>query len=270
MFCVSASSFCPPRCRRGERLGPAPPGPLPPPPAPQPHHHVLHHHAQRHRGHAPEVAAVVDLQLRHAAHRADHLVQVVPHVGHGPWCRQGWLRDPPQKKTGTPRGQRVGVPTVVDSSKDEGEDEDPTLLAQELGDHQQAGAADVWGRGPAQRSHPCGEQRAVPTAPRGTNGAGGTTVPCLPPAPSSPASPHVSCTLRVSERFMGTMRSWQSPEIPAQCPESPVPKTPLCPAPGHTHQGRGGSRCWHQGRTWCRGAGLAGSRGTGCTRWAAA
>lgn len=71
--------------------------------------------------------------------------------------------------------------------------------------------------------------------------------------------------------FMGTMRSWQSPETPQMCPEPPSATGPLpCSTPGHTHRGQGGSRHWHPGKTcWC-GTGLADSRETGCTGRAAA
>lgn len=37
-------------------------------------------------------------------------------------------------------------------------------------------------------------------------------------APSSPVSPQESCSLRVSVMFVGTMRSWQSPETPTDVP----------------------------------------------------
>lgn len=61
-----------------------------------------------------------------------------------------------------------GDPTAVDGSQDKGDNVEPTLLSQELGDHEQVGTAEVGGRGPAQGSHPCAQQRGDPMVPQRT------------------------------------------------------------------------------------------------------
>lgn len=109
---------------------------------------------------------------------------------------------PPPGDTGT-----RGSPTVVDGSKDKGDDVEPALLSQEFGHHEQVGTAEMRGRGPAQGSDPCAEQRAEPTVP--PRNPRGSRKP-----PSSPVSPQVSFTLCVSGRSRGMMRRWQSPETP--------------------------------------------------------
>lgn len=67
---------------------------------------------------------------------------------------QNWGRD------GRSASPRIGFSrTVIDSRQHVGQDIDSALFPQELGYHEKAGTAEVWGGAPAQGAHTCVDKK---------------------------------------------------------------------------------------------------------------